>query len=513
MASELRAGSVFNFIRIGMRVGVGLLMIPYLLHCLGPENYALLALVGGIMGYFTLLDFGLSPTVTKYVAEKVALRDKKAEAALIGQCVYLFSGLGLLTAAAAACFYPFLGQMFGGLSGEQLGDLEWMFLIMAAHTVVFFPSRAFIGVLAAHQKFTVPGYVGVASTTLTVLCQIVLLASGFGPVALIASDAINSALYELWVWWYRWRISGSSLRFGRPDWRLFGKMTRYAAGIFMQQTGELFLWGSAPVVLGMTAGMASVAVYKVGVQMPSFYMSLPWAITGVLFAKVVGMVTRGAGGGALTDLMVKTGRVQALIVFLCLFGFLGAGRDFLQLWVGASLPGSVGEVWWISMLLMAVLAVPLIQSVGVSIVQALELNFGRAFIIFGTSALALMLGAALSFHWGALGLASGVAAAIAFGEILGVNWFYRRFAGIEVGRFFRQTFRGSAVPCAGTAVFIAVLFYVAREWPLSWPLFAGKAVSIAAVYLALAWKFWVNGIERRMFVSLLPGARRSGNRS
>lgn len=512
MASELKAGSVFNFIRIGMRVGVGLLMIPYLLRCLGPDNYALLALVGGIMGYFALLDFGLSPTVTKYVAEKVALRDKKAEAALIVQCVYLFSGLGLLTAAAAACFYPFLGQLFDGLSAGQLGDLEWMFLIMVAHTVVFFPSRAFIGVLAAHQKFTVPGYVGVASTALTVLCQVALLAAGFGPVALIASDAINSALYELWAWWYRWRISGSSLSFGRPDWRLFGKMTRYAAGIFMQQTGELFLWGSAPVVLGMTAGTASVAVYKVGVQMPSFYMSLPWAITGVLFAKVVGMVTRGAGGAALTDMMVRTGRIQSLIVLLCLFGFLGAGRDFLELWVGASLSGGVGDIWWISMLLMTALAVPLIQSVGVSIVQALELNFGRAVIIFGTSALALVLGAFLSFRWGALGLALGVTAAVALGEIGGVNWFYRRFAGIEVGRFFRQTFRGSAVPCAVTAAFIAVLAYVTREWPHSWPLFVGKAVSIAAVYLPLAWKFWASEDERRMVVTLMPGARRMENR-
>ncbi len=512
MASELKAGSVFNFIRIGMRVGVGLLMIPYLLRCLGPENYALLALVGGIMGYFALLDFGLSPTVTKYVAEKVALRDREAEASLIGQCVYLFSGLGLLTAVAAACLYPFLGRMFDGLTGEQLGDLQWMFLIMAAHTVVFFPSRAFIGVLAAHQKFTAPGYVGVASTLLTVLCQIALLAWGFGPVALIASDAVNSALYELWAWWYRWRISGSSLRFDRPDWALFGRMIRYAAGIFMQQAGELFLWGSAPVVLGLTAGMTSVAVYKVGVQMPSFYMSLPWAITGVLFAKVVGMVTRGADGPALTDLMVRTGRIQAFIVFLCLFGFLGVGRDFLQLWVGSSLPGGADEVWQISLLLMAVLAVPLIQSVGVSITQALELNFGRAFIVFGTSALALLLGALLSLRWGALGLAVGVSAAIVFGEILGVNWFYSRYARIEVGRFFGRTFRGSAFPCAATAGCAACLAFATRGWGLSWPLVVGKSCLIAAVYLALAWKFWANDRERRLLISLLPGLRRSERR-
>lgn len=507
MGNELKAGSIFNLIRIGIRLAVGLLMIPWLLHCLGPENYALMALVGGIMGYFALLDFGLSPTVTKYVAEKVALKDGRAEATLIGQCVYLFSLLGGLTAIAAACFYPFLGTVFGDLSAAQLDDLQWMFLIMAAHTVSFFPSRAFVGVLAAHQRFTVPGYVGVASTLLTVLCQIVLLGLGFGPVALVASDAVNSALFELWNGWYRWHIAGSSIRFGAPDWRLFGRMLRYASGIFVQQISDLFLWGSAPVILGTTAGIVSVAVYKVGAQIPMIYMALPWAITSVFFARVVSMVTRGAGGAELTDMMIRTARIQLPLVFLCFFGFLVAGEDFLRLWVGPSLGDSVMDAWWISLILMATLALPLIQSLGISITQAMELNMRRAAIMFATSAASLALGALLSQSWGAVGWAAGVGTALTAGEIIGVNLFYRRYAGLDIGRFFSSVFRGSLLPFAGSLLVAGCVFLWGRNGALSWFLFAGKAFFIAVVFCGLMWKFWAGEEEKRMLLALLPRLR------
>lgn len=505
MGDELKIGSLFNFIRIGIRLATGLLMVPWLLHCLGPENYALLALVIGIMGYFALLDFGLSPTVTKYVAEKVALRDARAEASLIGQCVYLFSLMGGLTAVAAACFYPFLGHVFQDLTAGQLGSLQWMFLIMAAHTVLFFPSRAFVGVLAAHQKFAVPGYVGIASTLLTVLCQILLLWAGFGPVALVASDAINSALFELWNWWYRWHIAGSAIRFGAPDWRLFGRMLRYASGIFVQQLSDLFLWGSAPVILGLTAGMVSVAVYKVGVQIPTIYMALPWAIGSVFFARIVGMVTRGAGGAELTDMMIRTARYQVPVVFVCLFGFLGAGEDFLQLWVGNSLgEEGVREAWLISLILMATLAVPLIQSLGISITQALDQNFRRAAIMFATSAASIGLGALLSCSWGAVGLAVGAGTAVAAGEIVGVNLFYRRYVGIEVGRFFATVFRGALLPFGATLLLIGWLALYGREGALSWAVLACKALAVALVFGGLMWRYWAREEEKRAFLSLLP---------
>jgi O-antigen/teichoic acid export membrane protein len=61
--------AVSNYVGQGFELALGFLLTPVVLHFLGRTDYGLWSLVGPVVAYGTLLDFGISSTVTKHIAE------------------------------------------------------------------------------------------------------------------------------------------------------------------------------------------------------------------------------------------------------------------------------------------------------------------------------------------------------------------------------------------------------------------------------------------------------------
>lgn len=505
MASELKIGSVFNFIGIAVRLVVGFTMTPYMLACLGENNFGLFSLAGGILAYLVLMDFGLSPTVTRFVAEYAANRQIGKEMNLIGQSVYLFVLLGLLLGIVGWVLYYYLGDIYGEqLTAGEFADLQWMYIIMVANTALFFPSRAFTGVLSAHQKFKVPGYMGLANSIVTVALTFLLLYLGYGPVALVLGTAIVNSIYAVWTVVYAMSVLDSPLVLPRPDFSVFRSMTKYALGIFVPQICEVINWQLAPVVLGMVAGLSAVAVYRVGWQIPSIFMSLPFAISGVFLSKIVGMVTQGTPVDVLVRLMARVGRVQSFLIFICLIGFTLFGLEFLTLWVHELSSEQIADAWWISMILMYSTTWPLLMTLSGPIVQAYMLNYRRMFIILAIMPVTFAVGIYLSAHLQGIGfaLATGVVSAV-LGTVLSNRLILRNCLHFNMLDFYKQLFHKIWIPLGATiATGIFLRWLTAGQEP-TWALFAVKCALIAGIYFLLMWRLWANEEEKEMLLGAL----------
>src|SRR5690606_3994728 len=74
-------------------------LTPFILHQLGPGGYGLWAVVGSAVAYGTLLNFGISGAVIKYVAEHRARGENQHAHHLIATALCLYSVLGLIAIA------------------------------------------------------------------------------------------------------------------------------------------------------------------------------------------------------------------------------------------------------------------------------------------------------------------------------------------------------------------------------------------------------------------------------
>lgn len=116
----------------------------------------------------------------------------------------------------------------------------------------------------------------------------------------------------------------------------------------------------------MYVSTSAVAIYALGIQFQGIYMGFSSAITSVLLPKVTSMVSNNTDNGELSDLFVKVGRIQFSLLGIIIFGFILFGKEFIILWAG----NDYCESYYITLLFLIPLTIPLIQNLGFIILQA-----------------------------------------------------------------------------------------------------------------------------------------------
>lgn len=77
--NQVKARATLNYVIIGLNTLTGLLYTPYMLRCLGQNEYGLYSLVASVIAYLTLLDFGFGSAIVRYIAKIRATGTKKDE--------------------------------------------------------------------------------------------------------------------------------------------------------------------------------------------------------------------------------------------------------------------------------------------------------------------------------------------------------------------------------------------------------------------------------------------------
>ena len=80
--NERKVGAILSYFVIVLNMVIGLIYTPYLTRMLGQAEYGLYSLIGSIISYLTVLDFGLGNAIiiytTKYKGKKEALTKKSS---------------------------------------------------------------------------------------------------------------------------------------------------------------------------------------------------------------------------------------------------------------------------------------------------------------------------------------------------------------------------------------------------------------------------------------------------
>lgn len=88
----------------------------------------------------------------------------------------------------------------------------------------------------------------------------------------------------------------------------------------------------------------------------------------------------------LSDLFIRVGRIQFIVLGFIMFGFIAFGKLFIYCWAGEDYSSSYS----IALILMLPLSIPLLQSLGYTILQAkAQLKF-RAYLYLGIAILSLV---------------------------------------------------------------------------------------------------------------------------
>lgn len=492
--NQLKAGVVLSYLSLVLNIIIGLLYTPIMLRMMGQSEYGLYSLTASVVGYLTILDLGFGSAIVRYTAKYKALNKKEDEYNLNGMFLVLYTLMGVVAAIIGTILYFNVENMFSAaMSAAEIERAKVMMVLLVFNLSISFPLSIFGSIITAYEKYVFSKMLSIGSIILNPCIMLPLLFWGYRAIAMILVITLLNVCCLLSNLWYCFAKLKIKILFKKIDVSLLKEIFNYSFFVFLSIIVEKINWSAGQFILGAVAGTVVVAIYAVALQISGLYITFSTAISSIFFPRITTMVAKNAADKELSELFIKIGRIQYIAVAFVLSGFLIFGQEFIKFWAGEN----YGSAFYMAIIIMIPVTIPIIQNVGISILQAKNRIRFRSVTYILIAFVNLGISIPLSKIYGGIGCAIGTAAALAIGHIIIMNIYYYKRIHIDIPRFWRE------IVFMTRPVLIAFVCGVGSNYFIpvsSLIVFIIKGTIFAVSYALSMWFIGMNQYEKDLFM-------------
>ena len=496
--SQIKAGAALSYAAVIFNTVAGLLYTPWMVSCIGADDYGLYTLALSVINFF-LLDFGLSDSVSRFLSKYYAEGRGDLVSGFLGMTYKLYLAITSVITAALVVVFLNIDAIYTGLTAEQLPVFRVLFAIISLYSVVSFPFTPLNGVLISNERFVALNACNLIQKVTTVSLIVVALLLDWGVYGLVVVNALVSVVMtacKLVIVRVRTEAR-ADFSYWRAD--QARELVGFSAWVTVTQVCARLIFAVMPSIIAMTADTAEVALFGLASSLEGYVYTVASALNGMFMPKVSRSLA-GADEG-LQHMMTRVGRIQLYIVGFIFVCFAALGGRFSACWMG---PG-YDALWPCALLLILPSVVELPQLIGVTAITASGNVRARGLVYVGTALTNMVLGMVLTRFVGALGACVSICVAYFF-RTFGENVIYRNRLGIRLGAFFRDTFGRWAVAGAAT---LAVGLLASWAVPVSgWAGFIACGAVMFAAYALMLRAFVMNGYEKELVAGVFAAVAR-----
>lgn len=449
---KLALGSSARVLHLALLTGIGFALTPFTVHSLGPEQYGIWALAGAFVGYYSLLDLGLSGAVFTHMSHAIGAQDYEAGASIYNTGLSMFSLLGgilivvsLCLAAALLIFHPNHGT-----------TLALVILILGFQAAISFPMRAPFGVLNAGGHFEVTSSVLILAAVLRTTGMVLVLLAGKGVLGLAIVSLLSwippyIAVCVAVHWRYPFIRAKSLGRWNRP---VANKLFTFGVPVLIGQIADRIRLQSDTVVVSFFLGLSAVTHYNIATTLVLYYMDGITAIIGVLTPVLsMKMSARDMAG-------VRTSMLGGTRLAICAGGFAGFGlivwgKVFIARWMG----GAYVDAYPILVVLAVAMFLDLWQSTTVNALYATMHQKTYAKVNISEALANIVLSLLLAPRLGMLGIALGTLIPSIVVRGIAQPWIIQRKLGVPARNYYAISVR----TMARTLICLVIPFFIAMR--------------------------------------------------
>ena len=491
---EIKLGAILSYVIIALNMIIGVAYTPILTSKLGQSEYGLYSLVASVISYLTILDFGFGNAIIIYTARYRAKGEKEKERKLHGMFLVIYTIIGIVAGIIGIILYFNVNKLFGqSMTIEELSRAKTLMAILTFNLVMTFPLSLFSSIITAYEKFIFAKILNIVRILLNPLIMIVLLNMGYKSVALVVvTTCLNIGTLLINMIYCKTKLD-TKLKFGKIDKLLLKEICAYSIFIFLNTIIDKINWSVDQFVLGAVAGTIAVAIYSTASQLNGMYLNFSTAISNVLLPKVAIMQENNASDEEFSAIFIKTGRIQYVVLALIITGFILFGQEFINImWIGPE----YSQAYLIACILMIPVTLPLIQNVGINILQVKNLYKYRTIILFAIAILNVGISIPFAKMWGGVGSAIGTAIALILGQIIILNIFYYKKVHIDIPEFWKEILKMS-IPAA---IVFAIGMGIKNIIPINTRIMlVAEIIVYTILYVIGMYNFGMNNYEKDLF--------------
>jgi len=473
-------------------------VMPFLVHTLGDRWYGFWGLVGSIVGYYSLLDLGLSNSAHRFLALARGRGDQHETNQVFTTALLLFSVGGV-------CSFAMMGIVWVGVpffaKAPDVGTLRTLVLLLGANLAISFPVAVFYGVLTANLRYDLTSYIYIVKVLVRTVIVVIILSRIPSVVALAWITLVVEVTANAGVALAAFRVCPglrATLRlYDRARVRPFFGFGLYA---FLVRVGDLVRFGVDNVVIAGLISVSAVTHYGIAMRLTSYFQDVLVNALDVLlpvFSRFHGADERQA--------LIKGVR-QASRLAVALAGSLAGaaiifGIPFIRRWMGQPYL----DAYWPLVILVLAATLSVMQTPSTSYLYAVARHRYYAALNGADAAVNLLLSIILARRYGIIGVAVGTAVPTAVVKLV----LQPRYVCSELGYSVSDYWKELGRILLGTAVLqLPIAMVVWFVHPASYPTIIGLATGLYSAHLILLYLFILSREDQetlaRAFPLLLP---------
>ena len=494
---QRKMGVLLTYVSEAIKILTTLVYTPLMLRLLGDNEYGLYQTVNSTVLYLGLLSLGFGSAYVRYHSKYQVKNDKDGIARLNGMFMLVFCAMSLVCLIAGGVMTANPRAIFGDKQTEaELSQSQMLMAVLIVSMAITFPNSVFNCYVTAHEKFVFQKLLIVVQNLLNPCLTLPLLMLGYGSVAVVTVSAVLTAAVFVSNLVFCLKRLKMKFSFRKLEFSLLREMSAFTFFIFLNQIIDQVNWAVDKFLLVRMIGSAIVSVYSVGAQINSLYVQMSTAVSSVFIPKVNQIVAGSNDNRELAELMAKVGRIQFVILGLILTGFIFFGKPFIRLWAG----NSYDQAYYVALLLMLPMSVPLVQNLGIEIQRARNKHRVRSVVYACLAVGNVILSIFLIGPWGVVGAALGTAVSLLCGNVLFMNWYYHNRLGLNMGDFWKQIVKFIPAVCITCLFGAAYTLFVTVN---SWMKLMISVVLYALVYASAMWLLGLNAYEKQLVGKML----------
>ncbi len=265
-----------------------LILAPFLVHHLGNEGYGLWSLYMAFTGYFTLIDFGVSPAIVRYTSRYAALGDRVAEQRILA------TGLGFFSLAAALVLVVVIGATLGyeRLFPEPsvpLGIARTTFLLVGLDFALNLPFSVFQGVLLGRQRYLALQGINIVVRLLRFGLVLACMPDGHKGLVLLGAVFLGTSLLrDAGLYRAARKTLGAPVRLSEFRRAAVRDLLDYSVPAFVISISIRLMAYTDSMVIGYVIGVGAITYYALAASLVDYVQEIGWGLAGVLVPVVSG---------------------------------------------------------------------------------------------------------------------------------------------------------------------------------------------------------------------------------
>lgn len=491
-ANQRKIGAVLSYVSIIANTVVQMLYTPFMLRMLGQSEYGLYSLATSVIGYLTVLDLGFGNAIVVYSAKYRAKNELEKEKKMLGMFKIIFYIIGFIVALLSLILYFNADGMFGKtMNTTELSKIKIMMLILSFNLIVTFAFSIYSSIIVSHEKFIFQKLMSIVNTLLKPILMIPLLFLGCKSVGMSLVITFINLIVIFSNYLYCKNKLHVNVKYLGFDKKVFKIMFGYSIWLFLASIVDKVNWSVDHFILGMVSGTVAVSIYAIAANINTIFINLSTAISGVLLPKMSKMVAKKASSEELTNEMIKVGRIQYYIIFFMASSLVMFGKEFIIWWAGIEYK----DAYYVALILIIPLCFPLIQNIGISIMQAMNKYKFKAISTSIMAVFNVIISFLLAKTYGPIGTAIGTAISLIICNIIIINIYYKKCIKLDVVRFWKEILN-MTFSFITPVIMILIFMYFIKLNGLQSLIIYGCLYGI--IYLLICYSITMNSYEKEI---------------